>query len=127
MWSIHWRAAVGDEVVEGAGGDAAVADVGVEGVGLAGSQLEGRGLFPAVAEAVDGGELVGAAGAAELVEHAAAADGLELAGVADEDESPLLGHGERDELVEGAGADHPGLVDDEGRAGREPVGDRSGS
>jgi hypothetical protein len=46
-----------------------------------------------VAEAVDGGELVGASGAAQFGEHAAAADGLELAGIAHEHQSPLLGHG----------------------------------
>src|SRR5205085_712673 len=47
-----------DQVVEGAVADAPVTDVGVDGVELAGSQLEGRGPFPAVAEPVDGGELV---------------------------------------------------------------------
>jgi len=61
------------------------------------SELERGVLLPAFGEAVDGGELVGTADAAELVEHAAAADGLELAGVADEDQSPLLGLGEGDE------------------------------
>ncbi len=45
---------------------------------------------------MDGGELVDAAGAAQLVEHAASSDGVELAGVADEDQSPSLRHGEMD-------------------------------
>lgn len=46
---------------------------------------------------------------------------MELAGVADEHESPLLRHGESNELVEGAGAAHAGLVDDDRRAGRQLV------
>jgi hypothetical protein len=80
-----------------------------------GAQGKGRVGFPLVGEAVDVLEVVGVAGAAELVEHAAAADGLELAGVADEHQSPLLGLGESDESVEGVGADHAALVDDERR------------
>ena len=112
---------LGDQLVEGAGGDATVVDVGVERVGVAGSQLEGRGLFPSVAEAVDSGEFVGASGAAKLVEHAAAADRLELARVADEHQSPSLRHGERHEVVERSRADHAGLVEDERGAGRKPV------
>ncbi len=106
------------EVGEGALADAAAVDVGVEGFGVAGSQLEGRGLFPRVAEPVDGGELMGSANAAELVEHAAPAHGLELAGVAHEHQSPPLGRGEADDLVEGAGADHPCFVEHECCAGR---------
>ena len=102
---------LGDELVEGAGGDATVVDVGVERVGVAGSQLEGRGLFPSVAEAVDGREFVGASGAAKLVEHATAADRLELARIADEHQSPLLRHGERHEVVERSRPHHAGLVE----------------
>jgi hypothetical protein len=113
---------LGDELLEGAFGHAAVVDVGVEGLRIARPQLQGRGLLPWLPEAVDGDQLVAASAAAELVEHAAAADGLELAGVADEDQSPALGHGERDELVEGAGAGHACFVQDEGGAGWQPVG-----
>jgi hypothetical protein len=74
----------GDEVVEGAGGDPAVPEVGVERLGVVGAQQQGRALLPAVTEAVDRRQLMGATGAAQLVEHAAATDGLELARVADE-------------------------------------------
>ena len=78
----------GEVVVEGAGDDPAVGLVGVEGARVAGSQLQGRGGFPAVGEAVDVFELVDAAGGAQLGEQAAAADGLQLARVADEGEPP---------------------------------------
>ena len=59
---------------------------------------------------------------APLVEQAAPPDGLKLAVVADQHEPPLLQFGEGDELVEGVGADHPGLVDDDRRPGRKVVG-----
>ena len=104
------------------GVDALVVEVGVERPGSSGAEAEGGVGFPSVGEAVDVLEVVGAAGAAELVEHAASADGLELAGVADEDQSPLLGLGEADEPVEGVGANHSALVNHERGAGREPVG-----
>jgi hypothetical protein len=112
----------GGEVVGVAGVHSVVVEVGVEGAGVAGAQGEGGVGFPAVGEAVDVLEVVGSAGAAELVEHAAAPDGLELAWVADEDQSPLLGLGESNESVEGVGADHAGFVDNEGRPGRELMG-----
>jgi hypothetical protein len=66
-----------------------------------------------VVEAVDGGQLVGGDAAAQLVEHAASTDGLELAGVTDEHQSPALRHGERRQLIEGAGANHASLIDDD--------------
>jgi hypothetical protein len=112
----------GDESVDSSGGDAAVADVGVEGVGVGCPQLQGRGLFPAVAEPVDCGQLVRAAGSAQLGEHAAAADGLELAGVADKHQAPLLGHRQVDQIGERAGAHHARLINDKRRPRREPVG-----
>ena len=84
---------VGDPVevvVEGAGDDPAVGFVGVERVGVAGSQLQRRGGFPGVGEAVEAFELVDAAVGAQLGEQAAAADALQLAGVADEGEPPAV-------------------------------------
>ena len=65
---------------------------------------------------MDGGELVGAAEAAELVEHSASAHGLELAGVADEREPPSLRPGEGDEAARARVPSHAGLVDDHGGA-----------
>ncbi len=56
-----------------------------------------------------------------VVEHAAASDGLQLVRVTDERESPSLLFGEVDEPVEGAGADHPGFVDDDRRPRRQSV------
>ena len=53
-----------------------------------------------------------AAGGAQLGEQPAPPDRLELAGVADQDEPPVVVLGEVDELVQGAGAEHAGLVDD---------------
>ena len=76
--------------VELAGVDAAVSDVGVDGCRVAVSQLEGCGGFPWLVEAVDVGEVVGAAGVAEFVEHAAASDGLQLVRVTDEREPPAV-------------------------------------
>ncbi len=78
----------------GAGDDPAVGLVGVEGAWVAVSQLQGRGGFPVVGEAVDAFELDRAAGGAQLGEHATTADGLELAGVTDQHEPPLLRVGE---------------------------------
>ena len=115
---------VGDVVevfVELAGPDSAVRDVGLDRARVAVSQFQGCGGFPGLVEAVDAGEVVGPSGGAQLVEHPAATDGLELVGVADEGESPVLSFGEADEAFEGAGADHPGFVDDDRRPGREPI------
>ena len=64
---------------------------------------------------MDGSQLVGGDGQAELVEHAASADGLELAGVADEYQSPALRHGEPRQLIEGTSAHHAGFVEDHRR------------
>ena len=61
------------------------------------------------------------AGGTHLVEQPAPTDRLELAGVADQRQPPAVRLGELDELVERAGADHPGLIDDQGRPGGEPV------
>ena len=58
---------------------------------------------------------------AQLGEQAAPPDGLELAGVTHEGDTPAVPVGEVDEVVEGGGADHAGLVDDERRADREPI------
>ena len=49
-------------------------------------------------------------------------DGLELAGVTDERQPPAVAVGEVDETVQGGGADHAGLVDDDRRPDREPIG-----
>ena len=92
--------------------------VGVEGVGVAGAELQRGGGFPGVGEAVDADQLMGAAGGAQLGEQAAPPDRLELAGVADQDEPPVQVLGEAGEVVQGAGADHAGLVDDDGGADR---------
>ena len=75
-------------VVEGAGDDPAVRLVGVERSWVTGSQLQGRGCFPAVGEAVEAFELFDAAVGAQLGEQPAAADALQLARVADEGEPP---------------------------------------
>jgi hypothetical protein len=112
---------LGGELLEGAFRDTAVVDVGIERLGIARSQLEGRRLLPTVPEAVDGGQLVAASAAAELVEHAAPADGLELAGVANEDQSPTLGHGEGDELVERTRPRHACFVEDQRGTGWQSV------
>ena len=84
-----WRSSQSPAMVSrcsssGAGDDPVVGEVGVEGARVAVSQLEGRGGFPVVGEAVDAFEFDRAAGGAQLGEHPAAADGLQLAGVTDE-------------------------------------------
>ena len=118
-----------DVLVERCRDDAVMVQVGVEAGGVAVSQLQGRGGFPLVVEAVDRVELDGPAGRAEFAEHPATAHCLELVGVTNQHQPPLLGVGELGELVEVAGADHAGLVDDHRRPHRQPprvaqVGDR---
>lgn len=90
-----------------AGVDAAVLEIRVERLGACLPKLERGGLFPTVAEPVDGDELVDAVGSAEFVEHAAAPDRMELAGVADENERPPLRFGEGHEPLERARPDMP--------------------
>jgi hypothetical protein len=73
-----------------------------------------------VVETVDRVELDRPAGRAEFAEHAATPDRLELVGVTDQHQTPLLGVGQVCELVEVAGVDHAGLVDDHRRPHRQP-------
>ena len=103
--------------VEGAGDDAAVGLVGVERSRVAGPELQGCCGFPWVGEAVQGLELFDAAVGAEFGEQATAADALQLSRVTDEGHSPLVPVGERDDLVEGGGGQHAGLVDHQRGAG----------
>ena len=108
-------------IVERSGDDPVVGLVGVEGAGITGSQLQRRGRLPVVGEAVQAFELVDSAVGAQLGEQAATADGLQLAIVTDQDETPLVRLGETDELMQRRGRDHPGLIDNHGRPGPEPV------
>src|SRR5436309_1679329 len=85
------------------------------------AQLERRRLLPRMSEPVDGGELMRAADATQLIEHPASADGLELPRIADQHQPPMLRHGQGNEVVEGAGTEHPGFIDDERRPGCEAV------
>ena len=71
-------------------------------------------------EPVDRVELDRPAGRGEFAEHAATADCLQLVGVTNQHQPPLLGVGEVGELVEVAGVDHAGLVDDHRRPRRQP-------
>ena len=108
------------------GDDPVVGEVGVEGAWVAVSQLEGRGGFPAVGEAVDAFEFDAATGGAQLGEHPTASDGLELARIADEHQAPLLFVGEDGEPAQVAGVEHPGFVHDQ-RRGRWQLPVRVGS
>ena len=90
-------------VVECSGDDPIVGFVGVEGDGIAGSQLQGRGGLPVVREAVQVFELVDSAGGAQLGEQATTADGLQLAIVTDPDEAPLVRLGEARRVRAGPG------------------------
>ena len=85
------------------------------------SQLERRGGFPLVAEAVHGGELVDTAGGAHLGEQATTADGLQLAGITNQNHPPVLLIGEHGEAMQRGGADHARLVHHERGARREPI------
>ena len=93
--------------------------IGVERSRVTGSQLQRRGGFPRVGEAVEPFEALDATVDAELGEEAAAADALELAWVTDQGEPPAVRVGEGDQLVEGGRRDHAGLVHDKRRAGRQ--------
>ena len=106
-------------LLERAGNDAVVRLVGVKRAWITASQLQGRGCFPAVGEAVEVFQCFDAAVGAEFGDESAAADALELAGIADEGEPPAVPVGEGDELVEGGCREHAGFVDDECRAGRK--------
>ena len=90
----------GEVVVECAGDDPVVRFVGVEGAGITGSQLQGRGSFPVVGEAVEVFEVVDSAVGAQFGEQAATTDGLQLAIVADQDETPMVRLGKVDELMQ---------------------------
>jgi hypothetical protein len=108
-------------LVEAAGLDASVVHVGVECGGLAGAQLERSFGFPGVGEAVDADQLVHAADGAQLGEHPAPPDSLQLPGVTDQYQAPVEMPGEVDELVQGPGPDHAGLIDHDRGGRREPV------
>ena len=107
--------------VEATGGDPAVGGVGVEHGGVTVSQQERRGGLPPRTEPVHSDEFVDASGSAEFGEESAAADGLELAGVTHQHDPPPVPVGERDEVVEGGGADHARLIHDHRRSRRQPV------
>jgi hypothetical protein len=89
-----------DVLLESAGDDPVVGLVGIERARVAAAELEGRGGFPELGEAVDAGQLVHAADAAEFVEQAASADGLQLAGVTNQRHPPVVCVGQVDEVVE---------------------------
>ena len=97
-------------VLESARDDPAVVLVRVEGGEATAAQAEGGVGFPAMPEAVHGGEFVDEAGCAEFAEHAAPANRLQLPRVTDEHDAPVSGVGELGQGVEGAGPDHAGLV-----------------
>jgi len=73
-----------------AGADPAVLLVDVDDAGVAGTQLQGGGGFPAVGEAVELFEVFDSAVGADFGEQAAASDGLQLGVVTDEDEPPAV-------------------------------------
>ena len=108
-------------IIEGTGLDPSVFEVRVEGPHAAVSQQAGRGGFPRRAEPVDTGQLMRSSGGAEFVERTAASDGLELAWVTGEDEPPRPLFGERDQPIEGAGANHPDLINQECGPSSQPV------
>jgi hypothetical protein len=111
----------GQVILEPPGADATVGLVDIDGVGVSGAQLQRRGRFPGVGEAVDADQLVGAAGGGQLGEQPAPPDRLQLSGVADQHEPPVEMLGPLREVVQGAGPQHPALVDDQGAAGGKHV------
>ena len=113
----HRRAIVVEVDVEGAGVDPAVTLVGVEGGGVAVSQLERRGGLPGVGEPVEPLERLDATVGAQLGDESAAADGLQLARITDQGETPPSLVDETDQVVEIGRRQHPGLVHDHGAAG----------
>ncbi|MFT7600436.1 MAG: hypothetical protein ACI8TP_003378 [Acidimicrobiales bacterium] len=72
--------------------------------------------LPRVVEAADRIEFDASVCVEKVLEHAAPSDGGELHRVANERDPPMLLVGE---VCEVAGRDHPCLIDDQGRAGRE--------
>ena len=109
----------GEVIVEVAGDDPVVGFVGVEGAGIAGSQLQRRGRLPVVCEAVEAFEVVDSAVGAQLGEQAATADGLQLAMVTDEHEAPPVRLGETHELMQAPGW-RPSLPRRQPRSSRLP-------
>jgi hypothetical protein len=101
--------------------DPVVGRVVVEDGDIAGAETQAGVAFPAVGEPVDVVELDGAARVDELPEHAAAADRGELPRIPDEDYPPVVMVGEGGELRQMRCRRHPGLVDDHGGPGRQPV------
>ncbi len=99
------------------GGESAVVGVGLNGVGPAGAESETGGGFPVPGEPSRCVECVDRQGVAPVREYTAAFDGGELLWVTDGDESPLVLTHEFDESCEVGGRDHPGLIEDHGRAG----------
>ena len=108
-------------VREGAGDDAAVRLVGVEGTRVTGSHQQRRGCLPWMLEAVQAFELIDPPVGAQLVEQAAAADTLQLAGITDERQPPLVRRDQPHDSVEVGRGEHPGLIDDERGPRAEPV------
>ncbi len=84
-------------------GDGAVRLVGVEGAGLAVTQLEAGAGLPGVREAVQGGQFGGGAAAGEHPERPAGPDRAALQVVADQDDPGVGLLGELDQGGQGAG------------------------
>ena len=95
----------GEPVVVGPGGDGAG--------GVAVAELVEGGAFPGVGLPPVGGQGDGVGPGGEGGEGAAGGELGELAVVPDQDQVPVGGLDQLKELVQGAGADHAGFVDDE--------------
>ena len=106
-------------IIERAGDDPVVGLVGIERSGVTGTQLQRRGCFPVVGEPVQSLELLDTAVGAQLGEQATAPNALELARITNQRKPPPVAIDEGDELVEGGCGQHPGLVHNERRAGRQ--------
>ena len=118
-WSVE--PVVGDRVevlVEGAGDDPPVGLVGVEGARVAVSQLQGRGGFPAVGEAVDA-FAARSSGRWRTARRTCPPrpTACSWRGSPTSTSRHCCCVGELGEAVQVGGAEHPGLVDDERRAG----------
>ena len=107
----------GQVLVERAGGDPPMALVDADGVGVAGAQLQRCGGFPGVAEAVDAGQPWVRPVAATSANSPPRPTACNWSGVTDQDHAPIEMVGEAGEVVQGAGPQHPGLIDHEGGAG----------
>ena len=105
--------------VGGAGPDAVVAGVEVEGFGSAFADADGGGGFVGVGEPVEVGELDGAGVVGEEAQCAAGFDGGELGGVAEDPDDGAAFAGVVGEPVQVAGAGHAGFVDQDEVAGLE--------